>query len=207
MTDFESAVTGLSGLRVFGAASAKAHGLPDPYERWLRRSNGGVAFDGALRFFPAVSEEGLRDIAFWNSEAGWKSVYGPLSPSGLLIFAEDGFGVQFGFLPNERVARFWNETAEVEPLDMDAIEFVEAIAADPNGTISRDLFGEASRLLGRLALSEHFAFRVETALGGTPTADNLQKMDAVEHMRASAKIARQIAHLPLGTRIERVERE
>jgi hypothetical protein len=199
---------GLPGYRTIGAPVNSAADSPDEeHRRWLQQHNGAVAFGGALRFFPMTSAEGLRDIASWNERELWAAWYGPLAPGRLWIFAEDAFGVQFGFLTGGELARFWNETGEVEALDVDVVEFVRLIAGDPDGTLSYRLFLDTQRALGPLGLSEHWAFRVETALGGDLAIDNLQRMDAVAHMQACGKIAQQISSLEIGTGIDEVEPE
>jgi hypothetical protein len=208
-TDFLRGIADLPGFRTFaGSAAAALHGVPDSgYRRWLHQAGGAIALEGALRFFPTLPQDGLHAISFWNSEAAWKPAYGSLAPTELLIFAEDAFGVQFGFRPNASIARFWNETGEIEALELGLADFVQAIADDPDDTVSYALYCEASRTLGRPDLSEHFSCRVETALGGRLAVDNLQRVNSLEHMRASGKIAQQIAKLPVGTKIGRVERE
>jgi hypothetical protein len=51
----------------------------------------------------------------------------------------------------------------------------------------------------QLAPKDHFAFEVETALGGALRAENVCVMDAGKHMKAVANVAAQIADAPLGT--------
>jgi hypothetical protein len=160
------------------------------YPRWLGTANGGCGFSGALRFFPAREHESLPGLCDWN-RSRWLDAYGSLRP-GLFLFAEDAFGLQFGFLEDGNVAIFWGETAEVEPLGTDLRGFVDRIKEDPDTTISFSLFQEAVEMLGPLSLNQHFAFKVETALGGNLSVTNLTIMGAVDHMRSLGKIATQI---------------
>jgi hypothetical protein len=199
-----TALDRLPGYRSVGTPlGGRAQSPNSEHRDWLQRHNGAVALAGALRIFPLVSAEGMMDVASWNNREVWKASYGPLAPEDLWVFAEDAFGVQFGFLPDGGVARFWNETGEIEPLDLGLVSFLEVIADDPDETISYGLFRDALSVLGPLELSEHLAFRVETALGGELSVNNLQKMDALIHMRASGKIAQQIAGLAVGDKIDR----
>ncbi len=168
------------------------------YDDWLSHNNGAVAYGGALRIFPLQECAGLADVQTWNARETWKGAYGSAAPD-LYLFAEDAFGVQFGFEADGSVARFWNETGDVEALDLGLGEFFEAISLDPEGTISAETYRAADRQIGPLTLREHFAMRVETAVGGKFNCDNMIRMDSIEHMRACGSVAQQIRRTPIGT--------
>ena len=159
--------------------------------------NGSTAFDGALRFFESEDDS-------WKSI--WGHCYGSLMPD-IRIFASDAFGTVFGLVEKNKVAIFWCETGELEFLGIELEDFYEMIVQDPTGTINFDLYQAAIELYGKPAFEEHFAFKVETALGGELTTDNIVVMDAIEHFRAMAKIANQIKNIPTGQRIEKIKLE
>ncbi|WP_395684134.1 hypothetical protein [Dokdonella sp.] len=163
--------------------------------QWVVRTGGAIALDGALRFFPPYSCNALPGLAVWNEATGWKKNYLSLTPIDLVIFAEDAFGTQFYIEESGRVGIFWPETAEREPLSLSVPQFFETIADDPEGTINISLYEDAVASMGPLKLSEHFAFRLETALGGRPSLDNLIVMDSSRHMAALGKIAVQLARI------------
>lgn len=163
-------------------------------------TGGGIAFGGALRIFPFHAHEGLPSFGAWNSPDGWKSRYAELAPRWDSV-AEDAFGTQYLISPGKRpeLALFWAETAETEELGVGPSEFFKMIAEDPDGTISLSLYRESVARFGPLPLDSHFAFRVETALGGATTVENIIPMRALQHMAALGQIARQVKDVPNGT--------
>jgi hypothetical protein len=182
---------GFTPLREVGSVAPRL-ALPDEeYRAWLQENNGAYAFGGCLRLFPTRSVHRLADIDSWNDASGWKRLYGKLSPS-VAIFAEDVFGLQFGFDQKGTVTAFWSETGEVEDLGYGLREFLARIVAKPEETISYDTFQRARKALGSVGLHEHLACRVETALGGRFDVENLVVMNAYDHMVALGKIAVQL---------------
>lgn len=175
--------------------------LPSEYRDALLSINGGIAYGGAIRVFPAYRVPQLPTIGDWNDPPLWKNSYGSLIRSDLTVFCEDAFGVQFAIGTDGLVTRIWNETAEAECLGMRFQEFFNVIHNDPVGTISLDLYQSAEQSLGPLPLSEHFAFKIETALGGKAAVENVMRMGSVMHMRACGGIARQIKSMPIGTKV------
>jgi hypothetical protein len=151
--------------------------------------NGLSAFDGALRFLSKADET-------WLSKT--RSFYGDLFPQ-LSIFAEDAFGVLFGFDANARVNIFHSESADIEFLGIYEDEFYGIISDDPDGTIGLAFYRQCVSALGRPLLEEHFAFKVETALGGALETKNVSILNRIDHYRALGSIARQIHNVPVGT--------
>jgi hypothetical protein len=113
----------------------------------------------------------------------------------------------YGLAADRTVAIFWPETGETERLDIDQTEFYRLIKQDPDGTINYSLYRQAVEKLGELSLGQHFAFKIELALGGQLDVDNVVMMDATEHMNMLGKLAQRISGLPVGTRFDRVSIE
>jgi hypothetical protein len=157
--------------------------------------DGKTALSGALRF---GSQDAL--LKAWATDSGQPA---PKMQS----FASDSFGVVYGIDSNGKVAIFWPETGEVERLGVSKDEFYELVKKDPEGTVNLSLYQDATKKLGPLAPEEHFAFKIETALGGPLTVENVLKMKAADHMRSLGKIAREIRDIPVGERIARVRAE
>lgn len=196
MTDHtvEQVIANLPEVETFKPDGASLRCLvPDSeYAQWLVRTNGAIAFGGALRFFPALPARGLADVCSWNENPGtWKWAYAHRAPE-IFLFAEDAFGLQFGFRPDGSVAIFWAETAEIEDLAVGLKDFVRLIESDPKETISYELFCSAREALGPISLDQHYAFRIETALGGSLSVENLVVASSIEHLRALGKIALQL---------------
>lgn len=153
--------------------------------------DGRTAFGGALRFYDIDDES-------WKQQ--WGKYYDALMPD-IRIFAIDAFGTVYGLLPNSTVAIFWSETGEVEQLDVGLSEFYEMIIQDPDNTINFSLYMDAVKKFGKPAFNEHFAFKIETALGGSLSVDNISVMDATDHFMALGKLANRIKDIPEGQRI------
>lgn len=153
--------------------------------------DGKKAFGGALRFFDVNDQE-------WTVK--WRKYYGKLFPK-LRFFAGDAFGLLYGIDSNQKVSIFWTETADVEFLDVSEEEFYQLILQDPDGTINLTLYNRAVNELGELKLSQDFCCKVEIALGGQLSVDNLYICDRETHLIGLAKIAMQIHGIPLGSNI------
>jgi hypothetical protein len=161
-------------------------------KNFLPQYDGRTAYAGALIFFDPNGPD-------WTS--GWRQSYGDLFPS-LRFFAGDAFGLLFGLDSSDKVCIFWSETAEVEPLGIDERSFYGIISEDPDGTVNKSFFYEATQAIGTLTRDQVFAFKVEIALGGRLAIENLYVSDRVEYMRALGNIARQIHRDPTGTSYE-----
>ncbi len=147
---------------------------------------GEILQSGALRFYAP------------DKRHDWLSFYGSLVKEPLSFFAEDAFGVQFALI-NGDVAIFQTETAELETLGMAQSEFYQTILNDPDGTLSWSLYKTAVQLLGKPSSDQHFAFKVELALGGQPVIENIEIINSFDHFKMMASIAKQIKDVPIGT--------
>jgi hypothetical protein len=188
----ERVLLGLPGLRLLEESNSVQGGF------WL--SAGGVsAFGGALRLFPCSEGREIPSVNQWNVEDGWRAAFGTLAPKWLSV-GEDAFGTQYLLSPDQsEMALFWPETGEVEALQVSPHEFLSMIAKNPDNTVSLSLYEACCARFGPLALGRHFAFKVETALGGKAELGNVSPMDALEHMVALGKIATQIGNAEIGT--------
>ncbi|SQD76790.1 T6SS immunity protein Tdi1 domain-containing protein [Moritella yayanosii] len=163
----------------------------------LPEFDGESAYSGALRFY----DDSCSD---WEYE--WGKLYGSMKPT-FKLFAIDAFGTAYGLLSDENVAIFWSETGELEPIDANLEEFLGMILEDPYTTINYDLYISAVEHLGKPSFHEHFAFKVELALGGSLSVDNLTIMDSTKHFHSLAKIAFQINEIKVGSSIRLITRE
>lgn len=150
------------------------------------------AYKGALRFHEP------EDLSWRQS---WGEHYGHLRPE-IKIFSSDAFGTVYGLLGNESVCIFWPETGELENINSSIEEFFQFILDDPVNTIHYDLYVQAVKKYGPPSINQHFAFIIETVLGGALATENLVVMDAVNHYKALAKIALQIHNLPIGQKVD-----
>lgn len=170
-----------------------------PDDWWLGEWNGATALDGALRLFALGDVEELWTVSDWNAQDTWRGEFGRLQPRGVCI-GEDAFGTQFVRVPDlDEVALFWPETGTMERIGLSRAEFVRAVIDDPDGTVSLHQYRKAVSALGRPSLREHLAMKVETAVGGEFSSDNMIRMPSISHMRALGLLALQIADVPVGT--------
>jgi hypothetical protein len=145
-----------------------------------------------------IIESGAFRLYAPSETHAWLSFYDNLIEKPLAFFAEDAFGVQFALIDGN-VAIFQPETAELETVRMTQTEFYQAILDDPEGTISWSLYQAAVHLLGKPSSDQHFAFKVELAMGGQPAVENVVIADSAEHFKVMASIAKQIKNVPIGT--------
>lgn len=165
----------------------------DP-KNYFKDYDGNAALDGALRFHDINDKK-------WKDD--WGLSYGNLIPD-IRIFASDAFGLMYGLNENNEVTIFWSETGELEKLGINIETFYKRIIDNPDSTINLYLFKEAEKCLGKLNIHEHYAFKIELAMGGELSTDNLIICDSNVHMNQLGKIAQQISRLPVGTKITNV---
>lgn len=156
--------------------------------------DGRTAFGGALRFYDPDDDS-------WEQQ--WGRFYGNLMPN-IKVFAIDAFGTVYGISSNDMVTIFWSETGEVEDLGVGISDFYEMIMQDPDNTINLGLYEDAVKKYGKLSFDEHFAFKIETALGGSLTVDNISVMSADEHFQSLGKLANRIKDIPEGEVISNI---
>ncbi|KAF1684536.1 hypothetical protein B1992_14995 [Pseudoxanthomonas broegbernensis] len=151
--------------------------------------DGKTAYCGALRLL----DKGDID---WISK--WAAGNEGCLP-GLDFFAADAFGVLYGVNEGGVVSIFWTETGCLEDIGITRDEFFMLVCEDPNSTINYSLYIEAVAKIGKPNHDQNFSLKVETALGGKMSVDNLYICDKSIHMLQLGKIARQIKDYPVGT--------
>ncbi len=162
-----------------------------------------LAFQGALRIFAWSEDAQLYSASTWNADETWRSSYRELLSPKWQSIAEDAFGTQYLLHSDTgRMALFWSETGEVEELEADPEQFFRAIIAEPDSTIWLGFYSRCVMALGKPSPKQHFALKVESAVGGEHTTDNVLVMDATTHMRALGQLAHQIRDVPIGTPLE-----
>lgn len=147
------------------------------------------AFDGALRFLGPSDGDWL---SLWERGA-------QASFPNIELIAIDAFGSLYGLSDQGEVSIIWTETGDVEDLGITERDFYAMVRADPNATINHSLYLDAVRKYGRPNDDQIFALKVETALGGGMSIDNVFLSGLGEQMFALGKIARQIGSDAIGT--------
>lgn len=161
--------------------------------------NGFLAFDRALRVFPAVRPVHPLSLSGWNKPRLWRDTYGSLA-DGILFFADDIFGGQF-CIKGGKVFVFEPETGALEWLADDLDGWAARIMADTDLYTGRPLARAWQKKNGLLDPAQRLIPTLLFTLGGEFTVDNLVAKDAVTGMRIRGPIAQKIHDLPDGTKI------
>lgn len=140
------------------------------------------------------------DLERWNMEVLWRSEFGAAA-EGLLFFAEDAFGEQFG-LSNGKVWRFNPESAAREEIARDLDEWAEKILADYSFETGYQPAHDWQQQNGQLMEGQRLIPKIPFIMGGKYESDNLFALDAVKGMRYRADIWKQIRDLQDGAPIQ-----
>jgi hypothetical protein len=179
----------------------KFAGADVAYEQVLER--GGIhAFSKALRLFGLTEHENAKNILWWNEPSTWKAEYHDFFTDAW-AFAEDVFGNQFMF-DHSGVVWLELETGRLRWLCRTFSEWVALVLKETDfytGARFAQAWEEAhpdESLTGMYHLAPLTLF----VCGGQYDIENLWRCAAHGHMAMNASIARQIKHLPNGTKIE-----
>jgi len=164
----------------------------------LSRHDGFIAFEGGLRCF-GTNAQLVPSLSDWNRPEGWRSAYGMLT-EGLLFFAEDAFGNQFGFQEG-RIVRFLAETADREGMADSLEEWIETLLADPDEELSLWLLRAWKRPDRVLEPGDHLCPKVPFVAGGVYEPDNLYPLARHKSMVFKGDFALQTRHVPDGGKI------
>jgi len=164
----------------------------------LCRRNGFFAFESSLHVLPLGLGKTM-DLETWNSAGLWRQEF-ENQANGLLFFAEDLFGTQFG-IQDDRVLLFEPETGEVTSFATDLDEWSRRILDDFEVLTGYTLGHAWQEVHGVLPQDRRLVPKVPFVLGGAFALENLYLANPIEAMRFRGDLARQIQNLPDGTQI------
>jgi hypothetical protein len=167
----------------------------------LTLKNGFYAFESALHVLPVARDDWFneQDLQRWNDPKLWKYAYGEQSNlDGLILFAEDVIGVQFGFLC-DRIVRFDPETGETEEMCSTLDEWAEMVLSDYETELGYPLAHEWQKKNGPL-LSGNRLIPIVPLIAKESSFDpgNFYQLEAVKGMLARADLAMQLKSVPEG---------
>ncbi|MDC0722493.1 hypothetical protein [Nannocystis bainbridge] len=162
--------------------------------------NGFLAFDRALRVFPAIPVHEAASLNSWNEPQNWRDYYGDLAKD-LLFFADDVFGGQFCIKQN-KVFAFDPETGDLEWLADDLEAWAAVLLDDTDNRTGRPLAVAWQARFGPLAPGQRLLPTRLFTLGGEFSLDNLTVKDATAGMRIRGPIAQKIHDLPDGAQLQ-----
>ncbi len=166
----------------------------------LRERNGFYAFESALHVFPAAEKTGVMDLEQWNSEELWRRGYGTMGDR-CLFFAEDLYGFPFA-LRDGSVFSMDAETGKLTEIAKDLEGWAKLMLAEHPALVGQAIARQWQEMRGPIAAGKRLFPGQLFALGGKFEVANLAEVDAIKAMKLRGSIARQIGHLPKGTKIE-----
>lgn len=200
--------------RLLEAAETTFSQAPPSLDAWARRhagprlpelehlygqKNGFLAFDHALRVFPAVPASHDLSLNRWNSPRLWRDAYGDLA-DGPLFFADDIFGGQF-CVRQGHIFAFDPETAAFEFLAQDLEGWARVILSDIDFRTGRPFARDWQAMHGPLEPTQRLVPKRLFMLGGTFELENFYVLDAVQAMRFRGEVAYQTHDLPDGAQV------
>jgi len=167
--------------------------------------NGFLAFDRALRVFPAIPPAHALSINRWNGLRIWRDSYGRLA-NDLLFFADDIFGVQF-CIQSGKIFTFDPETAALEQIAEDLAGWLAVILSETDYRTGRPFALDWQTANGLIEPTQRLVPKQLFMLGGDYVLTNFYVLDAVEAMRFRGDVAQQTQHLPDGAKVRFVVTE
>ena len=153
----------------------------------LSRVNGFFAFESDLHMFPLTASGGYHGIDSWNVSDLWRNNYDGMT-EGLLFFAEDIFGGQFG-IRGDQIYSFDPETGELCQVGGSVDEW------------ARKILDDYEFITGFIAAGDRLVPKRPFVLGGEYNVTNLVALEAVKGMRFRGDLAIRIRDLPDGAPI------
>lgn len=169
--------------------------------RLLNARNGFFCFLSALHVFPLSEASNCigYDLETWNAQSSWREAY-PSCEEGVLFFAEDVFGCQFG-IARTGVLSFDAETGETTAIADTLADWADLISHESRALTGWPLAEAWQSRFGAIGVKQRLSPKVPFVLGGEFEIDNLFAVDSMESMRFRGDIARQIKEAPDGTNI------
>lgn len=174
--------------------------LADELEVMLSAKNGFFSYGTALHVFPACATADAYSLYEWNEPALWKGECGDLLVDAL-CFAEDIFAEPF-VIKDGAVWRFSPETEEFTPMGESLEAWARLIDEDDAAEAGYGFAAAWKAEHGTVPLGRRLAPKIPFVTGGEYAVSNFFVCDPVEHLRFNADLARQIRHMPDGTKIE-----
>lgn len=179
--------------------------LPAALQAFLTECNGGYFRDGLLHLLGAGRPLRHDDLASWNDPALWKAQYRLPELAGLLCFADDPFGNQFGVhlgQPEPKVFRFDVQHGELDQMADSLSEFLGTLLVEDGAWLLGADFLQAYRQSGAPWVpGYHLSMRTPSLLGGATVPENLVPQEPWVHLYLVGQIVAQIKPLPPGVPI------
>src|SRR6266480_886951 len=130
----------------------------------LKRKDGFLCFESALRVFPSVTVEASWGIGEWNSRDLWKADYRGLADD-VFCFAEELFGRQF-VIADGTVRIFEPETGELNAVALSLEEWASKLLLDYNQMTGYGIAHKWQHMYGPLRARHRLMGKTPFVLGG-----------------------------------------
>ncbi len=169
--------------------------MPGPLRDLLRRINGFVAFDGGFHLRGVCLDPGWHSIqAVMSGPGAFHQLFDNVSPQDV-PFAQDALGDQF-LLRGYRIHLLHAETGDVEDLEMDLDQFMDAVVEDPLSTLDMaplHIFMEEG---GRLTPGELLEVEPPLCLRQPGQPTSFKALACAERMENLSLLARRMSLVP-----------
>lgn len=202
LIDISSGAVGFP-VGINDAALGDLGNMPEELVEILLQKNGFYAFESALHVFPlATSCSGINDFSLqqWNASGLWRNYYGNLI-SGLVFFAEDVFGGQFGFKGRE-IVYFDPESGELSVVGDSVEAWVEILLSDYKNITGYPLAHAWQSINGSIPIGKRLLPKIPFILGGEYSVGNLFAVDSIKGMQYRGELWTQICNLPDGAKVQ-----
>ncbi|MFD6345148.1 SMI1/KNR4 family protein [Streptomyces roseolus] len=163
----------------------------------LSERNGFYAFESALHVLPSGGGAGEpMTLEAWNAAGGWRRAYGSMDP-GLLFFAEDVFGLQFG-TDGRKVFSFNPESAETKRIASSLDEWARQVVEDYSYMTGYPIAHDWQVSHGALPAGHRLIPRVPFVAGGEFSVENMVLVESAAGMRYWGEFARAVAEIADG---------
>lgn len=193
------------GTAALGDEFSEANGEVSELGALLRARNGFFAFESALHVFHSGQTRTAFSVEDWNRPDLWIADFEGAA-DGMMFFAEDVFGCQFG-LRGGAVVSFDPETGRVKDSAESLEDWAALILDDFEFLTGWPLASEWQKTNRPLRAGERLAPTQPFFLGGEFHVSNLHATDAATAMRLKAAIFRQTRDLPDGVKVRYVVRD
>jgi hypothetical protein len=183
-------------------AGLKLHKL---HKQLLEKRNGGFFYGGALHVLGACAEPAHHSLEAWNAPDGWRAAYGE-ALTGLVFFAMDAFGDQFGVDDGGKVFVLRAEEGIVEELADDFEQWLLIATEAPDELLGRGTFVQWVQAHGHLPHGEQLQAYPPFRFLGEDDEPQLEAVDAFENMAFHGQLVRSIVdaedELPPGEQLK-----
>jgi hypothetical protein len=171
-----------------------------PLEALYEDFNGGYFWNRALLVRPVQGEENAPlALLEWNNPELWRNMYESRC-QGVMFFAEDAFGMQFG-IQGDRVVQFDPETGTIADVAGTLDEWCHLLLQNPEYYTGAPVLAAWERKNSPIQIGHRLVPKQLFMLGGEFHSNNMVCMKDLEGLRVRAQFWKMTKDLPDGQKI------